>query len=63
VTQADRAVERWRGRSGGERAAWTSGEEMGRGCEVRERCGRARMIIDPIDGTEEFSRGFRRSAR
>jgi histidinol-phosphatase len=35
------------------------GEEMGTGDgKVSASCDRARLIIDPIDGTEEFSRGI-----
>jgi histidinol-phosphatase len=35
------------------------GEEMGTGdANVSSSAGRARLIIDPIDGTEEFSRGI-----
>src|SRR5260370_22482059 len=35
------------------------GEEMGGGdAKSANASGRARMIIDPIDGTEEFSRGI-----
>ena len=35
------------------------GEEMGgASVEAPSQNGRARMIIDPIDGTEEFSRGI-----
>src|SRR6266851_1364925 len=35
------------------------GEEMGGGdAKSASASGRARMIIDPIDGTEEFSRGI-----
>src|SRR5271163_5102779 len=61
VTQADRAVEEMA------RAKVTAsglaldvlGEEMG-GADAKaaSNSGRARMIIDPIDGTEEFSRGI-----
>ena len=58
VTQADRAVEEMA------RAKVAAsglpldvlGEEMG-GLETQQ-AGRARLIIDPIDGTEEFSRGI-----
>jgi histidinol-phosphatase len=61
VTPADRAVEEM-ARS---RVAKSSlaldvlGEEMG-GSDAKSAAntGRARMIIDPIDGTEEFSRGI-----
>src|SRR6266446_5531023 len=61
VTQADRAVEEMA------RAKVTAsglpldvlGEEMGGGdTKSPSASGRARMIIDPIDGTEEFSRGI-----
>ena len=35
------------------------GEEMGgHDVEAANAGGRARLIIDPIDGTEEFSRGI-----
>jgi histidinol-phosphatase len=34
------------------------GEEMGTGNGESKSAGRARLIIDPIDGTEEFSRGI-----
>jgi histidinol-phosphatase len=61
VTQADRAVEQMaRARvaaSGLELDVL--GEEMGgRDAEAATADGRARLIIDPIDGTEEFSRGI-----
>ena len=61
ITQADRAVEEMA------RAKVTAsglpldvlGEEMGGDGPTTPRAsGRARMIIDPIDGTEEFSRGI-----
>src|SRR6266436_306911 len=61
VTQADRAEEEMA------RAKVTAsglpldvlGEEMGGGdAKAASPSGRARMIIDPIDGTEEFSRGI-----
>jgi histidinol-phosphatase len=61
VTQADRAVEEMA------RATVAAsglpldvlGEEMGGGdSNAASTSGRARMIIDPIDGTEEFSRGI-----
>ena len=61
VTQADRAVEEMA------RAKVTAsgleldvlGEEMGGGPEAAPSPGaRPRLIIDPIDGTEEFSRGI-----
>ena len=60
VTQADRAVEEMA------RAKVAAsglpldvlGEEMGGGDAKSPSAERARMIIDPIDGTEEFSRGI-----
>ena len=61
VTQADRAVEEMA------RAKVAAsglpldvlGEEMGGGdTKSPSASGHARMIIDPIDGTEEFSRGI-----
>src|SRR5258707_6386978 len=61
ITQADRAVEEMA------RAKVTAsglaldvlGEEMSGGAEKNPRTGKgARLIIDPIDGTEEFSRGI-----
>src|SRR5271154_7359541 len=61
VTQADRAVEEMA------RAKVTAsglpldvlGEEMGgNDAKAASASGRARLIIDPIDGTEEFSRGI-----
>ena len=61
VTQADRAVEemaRAKVATGG-LALDVLGEEMGGGdWHAASKSGRARMIIDPIDGTEEFSRGI-----
>ncbi|PYU37488.1 MAG: histidinol-phosphatase [Acidobacteria bacterium] len=61
VTQADRAVEemaRAKVAAGG-LALDVLGEEMGGGdWHAASQSGRARMIIDPIDGTEEFSRGI-----
>ena len=61
VTQADRAVEemaRARVKASGLDLD-VLGEEMGGGPEGAPQPGaRARMIIDPIDGTEEFSRGI-----
>src|SRR5579863_490956 len=61
VTQADRSVEEM----ARARVAASGldldvlGEEMGGGSEGAPQPGaRARMIIDPIDGTEEFSRGI-----
>ncbi len=59
VTQADRSVEamaRARVAASG-LALDVLGEEMGGGdATSASTAGRARMIIDPIDGTEEFSR-------
>ena len=61
VTPADRAVEEMArskvARSG--LALDVLGEEMG-GSNAKSAAnpGRARMIVDPIDGTEEFSRGI-----
>jgi histidinol-phosphatase len=65
LTQADRAIEEMA------RAKVAAsgiplnvlGEEMGTGgtaasAKSTPRAGRARLIIDPIDGTEEFSRGI-----
>lgn len=61
VTQADRAVEemaRARVAASGLELD-VLGEEMGGGIESALAPGaRPRMIIDPIDGTEEFSRGI-----
>src|SRR2546422_10716942 len=61
VTQADRAVEemaRTKVTASG-LALDVLGEEMGGGdAKSASTAGRARMIIDPIDGTEEFSRGI-----
>src|SRR3989442_10205296 len=61
VTQADRAVEemaRTKVAASG-LALDVLGEEMGGGdAKSASASGRARMIIDPIDGTEEFSRGI-----
>src|SRR2546422_10302655 len=61
VTQADRAVEemaRTKVAASG-LALDVLGEEMGGGdAKSANTSGRARMIIDPIDGTEEFSRGI-----
>ena len=60
VTQADRAVEEM----ARDRVAASGlpldvlGEEMGGGDAKSPSAERARMIIDPIDGTEEFSRGI-----
>jgi len=56
VTQADKEVEAMAARQGdGERvAAGCAGEEMGgESAKAPAQNGRARMIIDPIDGTEE----------
>src|SRR6266403_2795219 len=61
VTQADRNVEEMaRARVAGSGLAMdVLGEEMGGGdAQSASTSGRARMIIDPIDGTEEFSRGI-----
>src|SRR5712664_572592 len=61
VTQADRAVEemaRAKVAASG-LALEVLGEEMGGGDATSASTSRrARMIIDPIDGTEEFSRGI-----
>src|SRR2546429_2653520 len=61
VTQADRSVEamaRARVAASG-LALDVLGEEMGGGdAQSASTSGCARMIIDPIDGTEEFSRGI-----
>jgi|SRR5229473_2251622 len=61
VTQADRDVEEMaRGKVAASGLALdVLGEEMGGGdAKSPSTSGRARMIIDPIDGTEEFSRGI-----
>src|SRR5258708_8094182 len=61
VTQADRAVEEMaRSKVAASGLALdVLGEEMGGGdAKSASASGRARMIIDPIDGTEEFSRGI-----
>src|SRR5712664_2612920 len=61
VTQADRAVEEMARAKVAESglALDVLGEEMGGGdSNAASKSGRARMIIDPIDGTEEFSRGI-----
>jgi histidinol-phosphatase len=61
ITQADRAVEEMaRARVAASGLALDIlGEEMGGGdAKSASSSGRARMIIDPIDGTEEFSRGI-----
>src|ERR1700686_4509425 len=61
VTQADRGVEemaRAKGAGGG-LAMDVLGEEMGgENAKGPATTGRVRLIIDPIDGTEEFSRGI-----
>ncbi|MHB8502059.1 MAG: inositol monophosphatase family protein [Candidatus Acidiferrales bacterium] len=61
VTQADRGVEvmaRAKVAASG-LAMDVLGEEMGGGnAQAPAATGRARLIIDPIDGTEEFSRGI-----
>src|ERR1700722_5363999 len=60
VTQADRAVEdmaRARVAASGLDLD-VLGEEMGGDAEAPIRGARPRLIIDPIDGTEEFSRGI-----
>jgi histidinol-phosphatase len=61
VTQVDRGIEEMAraavALSGA--AIDVLGEEMGgHGVESANTSGRARLIIDPIDGTEEFSRGI-----
>ena len=61
VTQADRAVEEMaRSKVAASGLAMdVLGEEMGGGdAKAASSSNRARMIIDPIDGTEEFSRGI-----
>jgi len=60
VTQADRAVEEMaRARVAASGAALdVLGEEMGGGQDKAPSTAKARLIIDPIDGTEEFSRGI-----
>jgi histidinol-phosphatase len=60
VTPADRAVEEMARSKVAESglALDVLGEEMGGGNAKSAVVGRARMIIDPIDGTEEFSRGI-----
>jgi len=61
VTQADRAVEEMaRAKVAASRLALdVLGEEMGgRDAKAANASERARLIIDPIDGTEEFSRGI-----
>jgi histidinol-phosphatase len=60
VTQADRAVEemaRARVAASGLELD-VLGEEMGGDATAPQHGARPRMIIDPIDGTEEFSRGI-----
>jgi histidinol-phosphatase len=60
VTQADRGVEEMaRAKVAASRLAMDIlGEEMGgENAKAPAPNGRARLIIDPIDGTEEFSRG------
>jgi len=60
VTQADRGVEEMaRAKVAASGLAMeVLGEEMGGGNAKAPAAGRARLIIDPIDGTEEFSRGI-----
>lgn len=61
VTQADRAVEEMaRAKVAASGLALdVLGEEMGGGdSNAASKLGGGRMIIDPIDGTEEFSRGI-----
>src|SRR5579864_973849 len=61
VTQADRAVEEMaRSKVANSGLALdVLGEEMGGGnAKAASNGGRGRLIIDPIDGTEEFSRGI-----
>lgn len=61
VTQADRGVEEMaRAKVAASGLALdVLGEEMGgRDMEAASSSDRARLIIDPIDGTEEFSRGI-----
>src|SRR5256712_8686658 len=60
VTQADRAVEEMaRAKVAASGLALdVLGEEMGGGQDKAPSSARARLIIDPIDGTEEFSRGI-----
>src|ERR1700722_19577047 len=61
VTQADRSIEEM-ARAQVAASGWALdvlGEEMGgRDREAASSSDRARLIIDPIDGTEEFSRGI-----
>src|SRR5580700_6372462 len=61
VTQADRGVEEMaRAKVAASGLAMdVLGEEMGgENAKSPAATGRARLIIDPIDGTEEFSRGI-----
>jgi histidinol-phosphatase len=60
VTQADRGVEEMaRAKVAASGLAMeVLGEEMGGGNAKAPAAGRTRLIIDPIDGTEEFSRGI-----
>ena len=60
VTQADRAVEEMaRAKVAASGLALdVLGEEMGGAVKPSADAKRARLIIDPIDGTEEFSRGI-----
>jgi histidinol-phosphatase len=61
VTQADKAVEEMaRAKVAASGLALdVLGEEMGGGdSNAASKSGRARLIIDPIDGTEEFTRGI-----
>jgi histidinol-phosphatase len=61
VTQADKGVEAMARKLVAESgiALDVLGEEMGGGeADAASKSGRARLIIDPIDGTEEFSRGI-----
>jgi histidinol-phosphatase len=60
VTQADRAVEEMaRAKVAASGVALdVLGEEMGGAQGRQPRSAKARLIIDPIDGTEEFSRGI-----
>jgi histidinol-phosphatase len=60
VTQADRAVEEMaRSKVAASGLALdVLGEEMGGAQDKAPSSAKARLIIDPIDGTEEFSRGI-----
>src|ERR1700694_3873107 len=61
VTQADRGVEemaRAKVAASGLALDVLGEERGGRDMEAANAAGRARLIIDPIDGTEEFSRGI-----